>query len=125
MNRPLCVTVYTVLVRKSWIEKENSVAFNASSLRAPTADTADKVSKAIAAFADQYLPKAELPADAVRVGVYRDVGAGRSIGNLQRALGKFEALFGPFRVGEAKLEGALYRGRPADVTLKLATARSG
>jgi methylmalonyl-CoA/ethylmalonyl-CoA epimerase len=47
------------------------------------------------------------------------------VADMDRALGKFEALFGPFRVGEAKLEGALYRGRPADVTLKLATARSG
>ena len=61
-------------------------------LRAPGADTAEKVGKAIAAFSENYLPKSELPADAVRVGVYRDVGTGRSIGKLQRALGKFEGV---------------------------------
>jgi hypothetical protein len=45
--------------------------------------------------------------------------------DMDRALLGFEAIFGPFRVGQARVEGALYRGRLADVTLKLATARSG
>jgi hypothetical protein len=47
------------------------------------------------------------------------------VADMDRALANFETIFGPFRVGEARIEGALYRGRPADVTLKLATTRSG
>lgn len=45
--------------------------------------------------------------------------------DLGRALETFEPLFGPFATMEAALEGALYRGRPADVTLKMAFGRSG
>lgn len=47
------------------------------------------------------------------------------VADLDRALETFEPLFGPFRVGQATVAGARYRGREADVTLRLATARSG
>jgi N-formylglutamate amidohydrolase/glutamine amidotransferase-like uncharacterized protein len=61
-------------------------------LRAPKADTVNQLTKAIAAFAEDYLPKTEQSADPVRVGVYRDVGAGRSMTALQRALGQFDGV---------------------------------
>jgi Glyoxalase/Bleomycin resistance protein/Dioxygenase superfamily len=45
--------------------------------------------------------------------------------DVDRALERFEPLFGSFQVMEVTLEGTLYRGRPADVRLKLAFGRSG
>lgn len=45
--------------------------------------------------------------------------------DMDRALERFEPLFGPFQVAEFTLEGTRYRGRPADVTLKLGFGRSG
>jgi methylmalonyl-CoA/ethylmalonyl-CoA epimerase len=45
--------------------------------------------------------------------------------DVDRALERFEPLFGPFNVIESTLEGTLYRGRKADVTLKIAFGRSG
>jgi hypothetical protein len=47
------------------------------------------------------------------------------VADLDRALGRFEPLFGPFQVMQFTLEGTRYRGRPADVTLKLGFGRSG
>lgn len=45
--------------------------------------------------------------------------------DMDRALERFEPLFGPFNVVETALEGTLYRGRKADVTLRVAFGRSG
>jgi methylmalonyl-CoA/ethylmalonyl-CoA epimerase len=45
--------------------------------------------------------------------------------DMDRALERFEPLFGPFQVMEFTLEGTRYRGRSADVTLKLGFGRSG
>lgn len=45
--------------------------------------------------------------------------------DLDRALQRFEPLFGSFRVMQFRLEGTRYRGRPSDVTLKLGFGRSG
>lgn len=47
------------------------------------------------------------------------------VADLDRALEIFEPLFGPFATMETPLEGALYRGRRADVTLKIGFGRSG
>ncbi len=45
--------------------------------------------------------------------------------DMARALERFEPLFGSFQVMQFTLEGTRYRGRPADVTLKLGFGRSG
>lgn len=45
--------------------------------------------------------------------------------DLDKALETFGALFGDFQTMETALEGAWYRGRPADVTLRIAFGRSG
>jgi catechol 2,3-dioxygenase-like lactoylglutathione lyase family enzyme len=45
--------------------------------------------------------------------------------DLDRALETFEPLFGPFARMESQLEGTTYRGRKADVTLRMAFGRSG
>jgi len=47
------------------------------------------------------------------------------VADLDRALGRFEPLFGTFQVMEVTLEGTQYKGRPTDVTLKLGFGRSG
>lgn len=45
--------------------------------------------------------------------------------DMDRALERFEPIFGKFNVMEFALEGTNYRGRKADVTLKLGFGRSG
>lgn len=61
-----------------------------------TAETAAKLANSIASFAQTYLPKTEQQPGtgqqkrAVRVGVYRDVGAGPSVNDLLRSLKQFE-----------------------------------
>jgi hypothetical protein len=50
---------------------------------------------------------------------------GYVVGDLDRALEVFGPLFGPFATFETTVEGALYRGRPADVTLRMGFGRSG
>jgi hypothetical protein len=45
--------------------------------------------------------------------------------DLDRALERFEPLFGSFNVMESELKGTLYRGRTADVTLRMGFGRSG
>lgn len=45
--------------------------------------------------------------------------------SLERALETYGPMFGPFTTMEAPLEGAMYRGKPADVTLKMGFGRSG
>ncbi|MEN8183749.1 MAG: VOC family protein [Myxococcota bacterium] len=47
------------------------------------------------------------------------------VADLGRSLPRYEALFGPFEVGEAPLEDCLMRGGRADCTLKVAVNRSG
>ncbi len=45
--------------------------------------------------------------------------------DLDRALERFEPLFGSFQVMQVTLEGTRFRGRPSDVTLKVGFGRSG
>jgi len=45
--------------------------------------------------------------------------------DLDRAIETFGALFGEFQTMEHAIEGATYRGRKADVTLKMGFGRSG
>lgn len=45
--------------------------------------------------------------------------------DLDVALATFERLFGPFTRMDSSLEGCLYRGRRADVSMKIAFGRSG
>ena len=47
------------------------------------------------------------------------------VADLERALPRYEALFGPFRVGEAPMSGCTIRGKQADCTLKVAVSESG
>lgn len=47
------------------------------------------------------------------------------VADLDRALPRYEAMFGPFEVGEAELPACTIRGRTADCKLKLAVNRSG
>lgn len=62
-------------------------------LRAPDADSAKRLADAIFTFSERYLPKNELEAKkSVRVGVYRDVGAGASVKDLMRALESFDGV---------------------------------
>ncbi len=60
-------------------------------LRNLKAGTADKLAAAIVAFAKDYLPKSE-PDSKVCVGVYRDVGTGKSVNDLLRALERFKGV---------------------------------
>ena len=50
---------------------------------------------------------------------------GYVVRDLDKALQSFGPLFGPFQLMESPLEGTNYRGRPSDVTLKMAFGRSG
>ena len=50
---------------------------------------------------------------------------GYVVRDLDEALQTFGPLFGPFQLMESPLEGTNYRGRPSDVTLKMAFGRSG
>ncbi|MFT4551299.1 MAG: N-formylglutamate amidohydrolase/glutamine amidotransferase-like uncharacterized protein [Verrucomicrobiales bacterium] len=64
-------------------------------LRSSDADTAKQLALAIAAFAEEHLPKTEKEAEdakQIRVGVYHDLGAGRSVNELMRALAKFDGI---------------------------------
>ena len=47
------------------------------------------------------------------------------VADLDRSLPCYEALYGPFEVGEAPLHDCRIRGRSADCTLKVAVNRSG
>ena len=47
------------------------------------------------------------------------------VADLERALPRYEALFGPFRVGEAPMPGCTIRGSEADCVLKVAVSDSG
>ncbi len=50
---------------------------------------------------------------------------GYVVRDLDQALQTFGPLFGPFQLMESPLEGTNFRGRPSDVTLKMAFGRSG
>ncbi len=50
---------------------------------------------------------------------------GYVVRDLDAALETFGPIFGPFVTLESPLEGTNYRGRPSDVTLKMAFGRSG
>jgi hypothetical protein len=50
---------------------------------------------------------------------------GYVVRDLDRALETFGPIFGPFRTMETPLTGTNYRGRPSDVTLRMAFGRSG
>src|SRR5437667_7327893 len=45
--------------------------------------------------------------------------------NLERALPRYEAMFGPFQVATYQMKDCTIRGRPGDCTLRLAINRSG
>ncbi len=47
------------------------------------------------------------------------------VADLEHSLPRYEALYGPFEVGEAQLPECRIRGRSADCTLKVAVNRSG
>ncbi len=42
------------------------------------------------------------------------------VGDMEHAVVRYAALFGPFTISDHKLEGCSYRGLPADLTLKMA-----
>ena len=50
---------------------------------------------------------------------------GYVVRDLDQALATFAPLFGPFTTMETALEGTNHRGRPSDVTLRMAFGRSG
>ena len=50
---------------------------------------------------------------------------GYVVASLDASMPFYESLFGPFQVYEAKLEGALFRGREIDCKLKIATNNQG
>lgn len=50
---------------------------------------------------------------------------GYVVHDLDRAMETFGAIFGEFTTMESDLEGALYRGRPCDVKLRMGFGRSG
>lgn len=47
------------------------------------------------------------------------------VADLERALPRYQALFGPFRVGEAPMPGCTIRGKDADCVLKVAVSEAG
>ena len=50
---------------------------------------------------------------------------GYVVADLETSMPHYEALFGPFQVYEAKLDGALFRGKEIDCKLKIATNNEG
>ena len=48
-----------------------------------------------------------------------------AVANMEHALERYAAIFGPFEVAEATMEGCLVRGRPATIRLLYAVNRSG
>jgi catechol 2,3-dioxygenase-like lactoylglutathione lyase family enzyme len=50
---------------------------------------------------------------------------GYVVRDLERAIATFGAVFGPFQTMVSELHGTNHRGRPSDVTLKMAFGRSG
>ena len=50
---------------------------------------------------------------------------GYVVANLEASLPHYEALFGPFKVGEAPLDGVIFRGKEIDCKLKIATNNDG
>ena len=50
---------------------------------------------------------------------------GYVVRDLEASLPHYEALFGPFKVGEAPIDGALFRGKEIDCKLKIATNNDG
>ena len=48
-----------------------------------------------------------------------------AVANMDRALERYEAIFGPFEVQEAMMEGCVVCGRTADIRLLYAVNRSG
>jgi catechol 2,3-dioxygenase-like lactoylglutathione lyase family enzyme len=50
---------------------------------------------------------------------------GYVVHDLERALPRYESIFGPFEVATAPIEAATYRGKPSDCVLALAVNRSG
>ena len=50
---------------------------------------------------------------------------GYVVADLETSMPHYESLFGPFQVYEAKLDGALFRGKEIDCKLKIATNNDG
>ena len=50
---------------------------------------------------------------------------GYVVRDLDKALETFGPIFGPFQTMESPLQGTNYRGRPSDVTLRMAFGKSG
>jgi 4-hydroxyphenylpyruvate dioxygenase-like putative hemolysin len=48
-----------------------------------------------------------------------------AVENMEHALDRYAAMFGPFEVAEARMEGCLVRGRTANIRLLYAVNRSG
>jgi methylmalonyl-CoA/ethylmalonyl-CoA epimerase len=69
--------------------------------------------------------------EAATVALARDFGLGPIdqvsyvVEDLEQALPRYEALFGPFRRGDSPLRDCLYRGRRVDCRLHLAVNREG
>jgi len=94
-------------------------------LRLPTTnqETAEKLATAITTFAKNYLPLEEQivpPVDNVRVGVYVDEGAGRSVKNLLSVLSKFDHV----TVTQLKADN-IRSGKLADLDLLIQPGGSG
>jgi len=68
---------------------------------------------------------ASLAATAAELGLPPLDQVGYVVKDLDRALETFAPLFGPFTFLDTALSGCLFRGRRADVTLRLAFGRSG
>ena len=50
---------------------------------------------------------------------------GYVVNDLDQAMSQYKDLFGPFEIMETPLQGALYRGQPEDVTLRIAFGDAG
>ncbi len=50
---------------------------------------------------------------------------GYVVRNLDATVARYEPLFGPFSLMESPLTGVLYRGKPSDVTLRIAFGSAG
>lgn len=64
-------------------------------------------------------------ADAGRLGLGPVDQVSYVVADLERSLPRYEALYGPFQVGEAPLPDCRIRGRRADCTLRVAVNRAG
>jgi catechol 2,3-dioxygenase-like lactoylglutathione lyase family enzyme len=66
-----------------------------------------------------------MPNELERLGLPPIDQVGFVVADMDRSIAHYDALFGPFRVVQTRIEGTSHRGVPSDVELAIALGRSG